>query len=104
MWSERDNLWPERDDLRAYFQFERTNLRAERLNLKPESPDLKPPRPSLKPERLKLRGMNEQINEQTNKPKSPCVLQDCPLWGHCSKVAKVLDDQWCPCPGYVGCD
>ena len=68
---ERDDLRPKRAD----FCLERNDLRPERLNLRPGSPDLRPQRLSLMPERLMV-GTSRRAEGQTNKRKSPCVLQD----------------------------
>ena len=44
--------------------------------MRPERPDLGPERPDLGPERPNLGPEGGQTNEQTDKQKSPCVLQD----------------------------
>ena len=83
MRTERLDLRPERPDLmpgRLDLRTERPNLKPERLDFRLEMPDLRPEMPDLRPERPDLRpeGPDEEgrTDGQTDKQKSPCVLQD----------------------------
>ena len=82
---EKPYLRPERPE-RLDMRLERPDFRPVRLDLKPERLNLRPKRPDLRSQKPDLRpagpdegagGGDERIkNKQTNKRKSPCVLQD----------------------------
>ena len=80
---EKPNLRPARLVLRP----ERLDLRSERLDLRPERPDSRAQRPDLRPERPDEGG---GTNKQTNKRKSPCVLQEIVPFG-----AAAQKEYWC---------
>ena len=79
------NLWPD-------LWLEGPNLRLLRLDLRPERPNLRPDRLDLRPDRL-LGGTDKRTNKQTNKRKSPCVLQDFVPFGAAAQKGKLVIEQ-----------
>ena len=63
------------------------------MHFRPDRAGFRPERVDFRPERAWGRWMDRQMNERTNKQKSPCVLQDFVPFG--AAAQKPINDQMC---------